>query len=81
MGGQKNKESWIKNKKSKHANSKSVSFFKIINFTIGKLIATNECQFVSDGSASTFRVMFDEPVEVLANVTYVASANLSVGFF
>uniref|UniRef100_A0A915LJ32 BTB domain-containing protein n=1 Tax=Meloidogyne javanica TaxID=6303 RepID=A0A915LJ32_MELJA len=54
---------------------------EIINFTIGKLIATNECQFVSDGSASTFRVMFDEPVEVLANVTYVASANLSVGFF
>nr|CAD2174836.1 unnamed protein product [Meloidogyne enterolobii] len=50
---------------------------EIINFTIGKLIATNECQFVSDGSASTFRVMFDEPVEVLANVTYVASANLS----
>uniref|UniRef100_A0A1I8BED2 BTB domain-containing protein n=1 Tax=Meloidogyne hapla TaxID=6305 RepID=A0A1I8BED2_MELHA len=50
---------------------------RILNFTTGKLIATNESQFISDGSASTFRVMFDEPVEVLANVTYVASANLS----
>ncbi|KAI3422352.1 BTB/POZ domain-containing protein 1 [Globodera pallida] len=50
---------------------------EILNFNTGKLLASNECRFLSDGSPSTFRVLFDEPVEICSNTTYVASAKLT----
>ncbi|CAH1796570.1 unnamed protein product, partial [Owenia fusiformis] len=42
----------------------------------GKCIAANETSFQCDGSNSTFRVMFKEPVEILPNTNYIASTTL-----
>ncbi|XP_055517258.1 BTB/POZ domain-containing protein 1-like [Leucoraja erinacea] len=39
-------------------------------------IAQNDTGFCCDGSASTFRVMFKEPVEILPNIVYTACATL-----
>ena len=39
----------------------------------------NDTCFSCDGSDSTWRVMFKEPVEIQPNVNYVASATLKVG--
>ncbi|KAL3113015.1 hypothetical protein niasHT_013480 [Heterodera trifolii] len=50
---------------------------EILNFNSGKSLASNECFFLSDGSPTTFRVLFDEPVEISSNTTYVASAKLT----
>lgn len=41
-------------------------------------LGQNETGFSCDGSASTFRVMFKEPVELLPNVSYTACATLKV---
>jgi len=38
----------------------------------------NDTGFVCDGSKSTFRVLFKEPVEIQANTSYVACATLKV---
>ncbi len=45
----------------------------------GRLLGSNELSFLSDGTNSTFRVMFKEPVEILPNTNYTASATLKVG--
>jgi len=37
---------------------------------------SNEVSFTSDGSNSTFRVMFKEPIEITSNANYTASATL-----
>ncbi|XP_028811698.1 BTB/POZ domain-containing protein 1-like isoform X2 [Denticeps clupeoides] len=42
------------------------------NQTLGQ----NETGFNCDGTASTFRVMFKEPVEILPNISYTACATL-----
>lgn len=42
------------------------------------MLGQNDTGFSCDGSASTFRVMFKEPVEVLPNVNYTACATLKV---
>ena len=55
--------------------------FKILHCGTGKVIAENETSFVCDGSSSTFRVLFKDPVEITPSVTYIASALLKVGFF
>ena len=47
-------------------------FYIIIYYFLG----SNEVSFTSDGSNSTFRVMFKEPIEVQPNTNYTASANL-----
>ena len=41
-------------------------------------LGSNEVSFTSDGSNSTFRVMFKEPIEVQPNTNYTASATLKV---
>lgn len=42
----------------------------------GKVCASNETVFTSDGTSNTFRVMFPEPVEVHPGVSYTAYATL-----
>uniref|UniRef100_A0A914WBW4 BTB domain-containing protein n=1 Tax=Plectus sambesii TaxID=2011161 RepID=A0A914WBW4_9BILA len=49
---------------------------QIIHCGTGKVLATNDTSFSCDGSSSTFRVVFKEPVEITPSVTYIASACL-----
>lgn len=41
-------------------------------------LGQNDTGFSCDGTATTFRVMFKEPVEILPNVSYTACATLKV---
>ena len=41
-------------------------------------MGVNETTFQCDGSNSTFRVVFKEPVEISPNVNYMACATLKV---
>ncbi|OWK12375.1 hypothetical protein Celaphus_00003579 [Cervus elaphus hippelaphus] len=50
--------------------------FRIIHTDSNTVLGQNDTGFSCDGSASTFRVMFKEPVEVLPNVNYTACATL-----
>lgn len=49
---------------------------QILQSDNGKVIGVNDTSFQCDGSNSTFRVMFKEPVEILPNVSYTACATL-----
>ena len=49
---------------------------QIIHTGSKHLLGSNEVSFTSDGSNSTFRVMFKEPIEVQPNTNYTASATL-----
>ncbi|PAV82510.1 hypothetical protein WR25_19768 [Diploscapter pachys] len=49
---------------------------EIIHCGTGNTLAANSTSFVSDGSSSTSRVMFREPVHINPGVTYIASACL-----
>ncbi|ETN80092.1 PHR domain protein [Necator americanus] len=49
---------------------------QIIHCGTGKVLAQNDTSFVCDGSSSTCRVSFREPVEITPGVTYIASACL-----
>uniref|UniRef100_A0A1I8I1Z3 BTB domain-containing protein n=1 Tax=Macrostomum lignano TaxID=282301 RepID=A0A1I8I1Z3_9PLAT len=49
---------------------------EIIHTDSGRLLGSNDTAFQCDGSNSTFRVCFKEPVEVLENVNYMACATL-----
>ncbi|XP_023055029.1 BTB/POZ domain-containing protein 2-like [Piliocolobus tephrosceles] len=49
---------------------------QIIHTDSNTVLGQNDTGFSCDGSASTFRVMFKEPVEVLPNVNYTACATL-----
>ena len=51
---------------------------QIIHTGSERLLGSNEVSFTSDGSNSTFRVMFKEPIEVQPNTNYTASATLKV---
>jgi BTB/POZ domain-containing protein 1/2 len=51
---------------------------QIIHTASGKVCGSNNTSFSSDGSNYTFRVMFKEPVEILPNTSYIASATLKV---
>lgn len=51
---------------------------QIIHTDSNTVLGQNDTGFSCDGSASTFRVMFKEPVEVLPNVNYTACATLKV---
>ncbi len=46
----------------------------------GRIIGENETTFMADGSSSTFRVSFKEPLEIQQGEYYVASAKLKVFF-
>ncbi|MCJ8745140.1 hypothetical protein PDJAM_G00126970 [Pangasius djambal] len=49
---------------------------QIIHTDSNTVLGQNDTGFSCDGSSSTFRVMFKEPVEVLPNVNYTACATL-----
>nr|BAF63845.1 putative BTB/POZ domain protein [Hydroides elegans] len=52
------------------------STFRSSRRITGKVCGTNDTTFQCDGSGSTFRVMFKEPVEILPNQNYTACATL-----
>ncbi|KAK7116544.1 BTB/POZ domain-containing protein 1-like [Littorina saxatilis] len=49
---------------------------QILHMDTGKVMGCNDTSFQCDGSTSTFRVMFKEPVEVLPNTNYIACSTL-----
>ncbi|XP_046358644.1 BTB/POZ domain-containing protein 1-like isoform X2 [Haliotis rufescens] len=49
---------------------------QIIHTDTSKVMGSNDTSFQCDGSTSTFRVMFKEPVEILPNSSYIACATL-----
>ncbi|KAJ8249316.1 hypothetical protein GJAV_G00233480 [Gymnothorax javanicus] len=49
---------------------------QIIESDKGLILGQNDTGFSCDGTASTFRVMFKEPIEIIANVSYTACATL-----
>ncbi|XP_070256788.1 BTB/POZ domain-containing protein 1 isoform X2 [Myotis yumanensis] len=49
---------------------------QIIEYEKKQTLGQNDTGFSCDGSASTFRVMFKEPIEILPNVCYTACATL-----
>lgn len=49
---------------------------QIIESDKGLTLGQNDTGFSCDGTASTFRVMFKEPIEIIANVSYTACATL-----
>ncbi|WAR00321.1 BTBD2-like protein [Mya arenaria] len=49
---------------------------QILQSDNGKVMGLNDTSFQCDGSNSTFRVMFKEPVEILPNVSYTACVTL-----
>lgn len=51
---------------------------QVIHTGSERLLGSNEVSFTSDGTNSTFRVMFKEPIEILPQTNYTASATLKV---
>ncbi|CAH2087284.1 unnamed protein product [Euphydryas editha] len=49
---------------------------QIIHLATKKVCGSNTTTFCCDGSDDTFRAMFKEPVEILPNTSYIASAKL-----
>lgn len=49
---------------------------QILQSDNGKVVGANDTSFQCDGSNSTFRVMFKEPVEILPNTSYTACSTL-----
>lgn len=49
---------------------------QIIHSDSSKIMGQNDTSFQCDGTNSTFRVMFKEPVEILPNTSYTACATL-----
>ncbi|CAG5134957.1 unnamed protein product [Candidula unifasciata] len=49
---------------------------QIVHMDSTKVLGSNDPTFQCDGTTSTFRVMFKEPVEILPNTSYIACATL-----
>lgn len=49
---------------------------QVLHTDSNTMLGRNDTGFSCDGSANTFRVMFKEPVEILASVNYIACATL-----
>ncbi|XP_039291825.1 BTB/POZ domain-containing protein 1 [Nilaparvata lugens] len=49
---------------------------QLLKAASGKVCASHATTFTCDGSNSTFRALFEEPVEIQANVCYLACATL-----
>jgi len=49
---------------------------QVIHTASGNVCGSNSTSFSCDGTSYTFRVMFKEPVEILPNTSYTASATL-----
>ncbi len=45
----------------------------------GRILGSNDCTYLSDGTNATFRVMFKEPMEIMPNTNYTATATIKVG--
>ena len=55
--------------------------FQIIHSETNTISGQNETGFSCDGTWNTFRVMFKEPIEIVQNQFYTASATLIVSIF
>jgi len=49
---------------------------QLIHTGSGRLLGSNEITFSSDGTNSTFRAMFKEPLEIQPNTNYTAVSTL-----
>ena len=49
---------------------------QLIHTGSGRLMGSNEITFSSDGTNSTFRAMFKEPLEIQPNTNYTAVSTL-----
>lgn len=67
-----------------HVDRKNFNFirfyFQLHHLESGRLLDENETMFMADGSPSTFRVSFKDPLEIQQGEFYVASAKLKVRF-
>ncbi|TMS37963.1 hypothetical protein L596_004792 [Steinernema carpocapsae] len=61
---------------SMHGSSEYQVLIEITSGATGEVLAQNDTSFKSDGSTNTFRVLFKEPVLIMPNTTYIASACL-----
>ncbi|KAK0398386.1 hypothetical protein QR680_002568 [Steinernema hermaphroditum] len=61
---------------SMHGSSEYQVLIEITSGATGEILAQNDTSFKSDGSTNTFRVLFKEPVLILPNTTFIASACL-----
>ena len=61
-----------------HGPAEYDAIIELIHTASGKVIATNSTSFSCDGSDYTYRLMFKEPVEILPNTIYTASAKFDV---
>ena len=53
---------------------------QISNTLTNTVLGHHSDSFLSDGSKSTFKIMFKEPIEILPDLLYTASATLRVRF-
>jgi len=51
---------------------------EIIHTVSGRVVASNHVTYSTDGFNYTFRVMFKQPVEIMANSSYIASVTIKV---
>jgi BTB/POZ domain-containing protein 1/2 len=54
---------------------------EIIHTVSGRVIASNNVSYSTDGFNYTFRVMFKQPVEIMANSSYIASVTIKASCF
>ncbi|XP_015117553.1 BTB/POZ domain-containing protein 1 [Diachasma alloeum] len=59
---------------SVHGPAEYEVLIELIHTASGKVIATNSTNFSCDGSSYTYRLMFKEPMEIIPNTIYTASA-------
>ncbi|GAB6020852.1 BTB/POZ domain-containing protein 2 [Chamberlinius hualienensis] len=59
-----------------HGTNEYDVLIQILHTGTGKVLGSNDVVFTCDGSSSTFRVMFKEPIEIQPNTSYTASATL-----
>lgn len=57
------------------------AYIELIYTSSNKILGSNDTTFSCDGSTSIFRVLFEEPIQVLPNISYTASATIKVYFF
>ena len=61
-----------------HGPSDYTAVIQLIHTGSGRVLGHTETAFKSDGTNATFRVMFKEPIEILQNTNYTASAAIKV---
>ena len=55
-------------------------YLQILSADTQRVLGSTDTVFTCDGSSSTFRVMFKEPVEILPCVHYIAAVTLKVHY-